>query len=233
MSHRLLCRIEQCTFRDKFRAMLRYLILVCLSADLQGFILAKESCLGGRSLRGLTELKPHHYYGINNITTSVSCCDENVCHGGLTLKNEQVSESSSFIINKPFGDYDLQHQYAQQLLLQSNDDASAEKTFMRVRHLDENNVETMDQYAQLFQRRGAVDELNRLAMEMLEINDKRPEAWVILALYHETRSDHEKALGTWYPCRQACSVPLHVINSNTSNLKHLRTKQYQWINDMR
>jgi len=80
------------------------------------------------------------------------------------------------------------------LQLQSNDDASAEKTFMRVRHLDENNVETMDQYAQLFQRRGAVDELNRLAMEMLEINDKRPEAWVILALYHETRSDHEKAL---------------------------------------
>lgn len=124
MSHRLLCRIEQCTFRDKFRAMLRYLILVCLSADLQGFILAKESCLGGRSLRGLTELKPHYYYGINNITTSVSCCDENVCHGGLALKNEQVSESSSFIINKPFGDYDLQHQYAQQLLLQSNDDAA-------------------------------------------------------------------------------------------------------------
>ena len=126
MSHRLLCRIEQCTFRDKFRAMLRYLILVCLvSANLQGFILAKESCSGGRSLRGLTELKPHYYYGINNITTSVSCCDENVCHGGLALKNEQVSESSSFIINKPFGDYDLQHQYAQQLLLlQSNDDAA-------------------------------------------------------------------------------------------------------------
>ena len=82
------------------------------------------------------------------------------------------------------------------LQLQSNDDASAEKTFQRVRHLDENNVDAMDQYAQLLQRRGAIEELNRLAIDMMEINDKRPESWVILALYHEARSDHDKALGT-------------------------------------
>lgn len=103
------------------------------------------------------------------------------------------------------------------LQLQSNDDAAAEKTFQRVRHLDENNVDAMDEYAQLFQRRGASEELNvrssylsahfqgdfthtcflqRLAMDMLQIDDKRPEAWVILALYHEARSDHEKSLGT-------------------------------------
>ena len=67
--------------------------------------------------------------------------------------------------------------------------------FDAAEQLDENNVECMDQYAQLFQRRNALGDLNRLAAELLEIDDKRPEAWVCLALYHESRSDHEKALG--------------------------------------
>jgi anaphase-promoting complex subunit 7 len=80
------------------------------------------------------------------------------------------------------------------LQLHTSDDAGAERTFARIRQLDENNVECMDQYAQLFQRRNALGDLNRLAAELLEIDDKRPEAWVCLALYHEARSDHEKAL---------------------------------------
>ena len=83
------------------------------------------------------------------------------------------------------------------LQLHMSDDAGAEQTFARVRQLDENNVECMDQYAQLFQRRNALADLNRLAADLLEIDDKRPEAWVCLALYHEARNDHEKALGTW------------------------------------
>jgi hypothetical protein len=117
-------------FRDKlfWASMLRYLISLCLLlGDLQG-LLAKESCLGGQSLRGLTELSSNHYYyyyGSNNITT-VSCCDETVCHGGLALKNEQVG--ASFIINNnPFGDFDLQHQYAQQLLQSNDRDAAAQR----------------------------------------------------------------------------------------------------------
>lgn len=65
-----------------------------------------------------------------------------------------------------------------------------------MRQLDENNVECMDQYAHLFQQRGALLELNRLASDLLEVDDKRPEAWVCLALHHEARSEHEKALGT-------------------------------------
>ena len=77
-----------------------------------------------------------------------------------------------------------------------SDDAGAEQTFARVRQLDENNMECMDQYAQLFERRGALSDLNRLAADLLEIDDKRPEAWVCLALCHEARNDHEKAIGT-------------------------------------
>jgi tetratricopeptide (TPR) repeat protein len=81
------------------------------------------------------------------------------------------------------------------LQLHVSDDAGAELTFARVRQLDENNVECMDQYAQLFQRRNALADLNRLSSDLLEIDDKRPEAWVCLALSHEARNDHEKAIG--------------------------------------
>lgn len=77
-----------------------------------------------------------------------------------------------------------------------NDDAAAEHTFARVRQIDPNNVDCMDQYAHLLQKRGATEDLNRLASQMLELDDKRPEAWVSLALYHQARNDNEKAVGT-------------------------------------
>lgn len=75
------------------------------------------------------------------------------------------------------------------------DDSAAERTFSQVRQIDENSVDGMDQYADLLQRRGAVEPLNRLATELLELDDKRPEAWVTLALYHKARNDNDKALG--------------------------------------
>lgn len=52
----------------------------------------------------------------------------------------------------------------------------------------------MDQYGQILARQNSLDELNSLASSLLEIDDKRPEAWSTLALYHEARNDHEKAL---------------------------------------
>lgn len=70
----------------------------------------------------------------------------------------------------------------------------AEKIFAQVRQIDEYEMESMDQYAQLFQRRCAHTELNRLAGDLLDLNDKRPEPWVCLALYHQARAEHEKAL---------------------------------------
>lgn len=83
------------------------------------------------------------------------------------------------------------------LQLHLSDDSGAEQTFARIRELDENNVDSMDQYAQLFLRRSALSDLNRLASDLLEIDDKRPEAWVCLALYHEGKNDHEKSLGMY------------------------------------
>lgn len=68
---------------------------------------AIESCLGGRSVRGLSSL--NHWSATDR---SVSCCDdETVCHGGLALKD--VSFTS------PVGDSKLVRRYAQ--ALESND----------------------------------------------------------------------------------------------------------------
>lgn len=66
-----------------------------------------NSCVGGRSVRGLTELSRLHW---PTTRTSISCCDETVCHGGLALKD------ASFI--SPVGDSTFRR-YAQ--ALESND----------------------------------------------------------------------------------------------------------------
>ena len=77
---------------------------------------------------------------------------------------------------------------------QINDEEGAARTFAKVRQLEYTNVDCMDQYAQILARQNSLDELNQLASSLLEIDDKRPEAWSALALYHEARNDHEKAL---------------------------------------
>jgi hypothetical protein len=78
----------------------------------------------------------------------------------------------------------------------SSDPGGAELTFSRIREIDECSMDAMDEYAQLFQRRGALAELSTLSADLLDLDDKRPEAWVCLALYHQAQNDNEKALGT-------------------------------------
>jgi len=71
----------------------------------------------------------------------------------------------------------------------------------------------MDQYAQLYQQISipssptdlnespttssssrSLFHLNKLAGELLELDDKLPEPWVCLDLYHQTKLDFEKVL---------------------------------------
>jgi anaphase-promoting complex subunit 7 len=75
-----------------------------------------------------------------------------------------------------------------------NDEAGAARTFHTVRQLDRCTVDSMDLYGQILARQNAMDELNELASTLLEVDDKRPEAWSALALYHEARHDHDKAI---------------------------------------
>lgn len=75
-----------------------------------------------------------------------------------------------------------------------NDEEKAGRTFARVRQLDPTIIDGMDLYAQILARQNNLDGLNQLASTLLEVDDKRPEAWSALALYHEARQDHEKAI---------------------------------------
>jgi anaphase-promoting complex subunit 7 len=75
-----------------------------------------------------------------------------------------------------------------------NDEEGAARMYAKVRQLEHTTVDCMDQYGQILARQNSLEELNHLASTLLEINDKRPEAWSTLALYHEARNDHEKAL---------------------------------------
>lgn len=77
---------------------------------------------------------------------------------------------------------------------QMNDEENAERTFYKVRQLDPTTIDSMDLYGQILARQNNLDALNQLASTLLEVDDKRPEAWSALALYHEARQDHEKAL---------------------------------------
>jgi len=73
------------------------------------------------------------------------------------------------------------------------DDARAEEVFVKLRYLDSNITTSMDYFGQVLQKRHAYNELNQLAGALLELDDKRPEAWTCLALYNEYR-DPDKAI---------------------------------------
>jgi tetratricopeptide (TPR) repeat protein len=74
------------------------------------------------------------------------------------------------------------------------DEAGAARTFAKIRQLDPTVVDGMDLYGQILARQNSLDELNQLASTLLAVDDNRAEAWSTLALYHEARQDHEKAL---------------------------------------
>ena len=50
-------------------------------------------------------------------------------------------------------------------------------------------MDHMDEYAELLRRKRAVTKLNQLSSDLLQINDQRPEAWVCLALNHQSKGN--------------------------------------------
>mmetsp|Transcript_25009 Transcript_25009/g.58680 ORF Transcript_25009/g.58680 Transcript_25009/m.58680 type:complete len:552 (+) Transcript_25009:170-1825(+) len=77
---------------------------------------------------------------------------------------------------------------------QMNDEENAGRTFASIRQFDPTVIDSMDLYGQILARQNNLDALNQLASTLLAVDDKRPEAWSVLALYHEARQDHEKAI---------------------------------------
>lgn len=74
-----------------------------------------------------------------------------------------------------------------------NDPRSAEMTFERIRSQEISQMDDMDQYAHILGREHRIDDLNELAESLLDVDDKRPEAWATLAIYYEALEDHGKA----------------------------------------
>mmetsp|Transcript_47144 Transcript_47144/g.115121 ORF Transcript_47144/g.115121 Transcript_47144/m.115121 type:complete len:635 (+) Transcript_47144:163-2067(+) len=80
------------------------------------------------------------------------------------------------------------------LKTQLGDDDAAEQLFRLLTQIDPTNVDGMDIYAHILARKHKQDALNLLATQLLEVDDKRPEAWSALAMYHEARNDHDKSI---------------------------------------
>lgn len=80
------------------------------------------------------------------------------------------------------------------IYLHTNDTLNAEAIFERVRYHEDTQIDYMDQYAQLLARSDKTTALNELADALLILDDKRPEAWTTLSLYHEVKENHDKAL---------------------------------------
>ena len=79
--------------------------------------------------------------------------------------------------------------------MELEDLVDAQYSFNKARVADNLNLDYMDHCAVLAKRRGQANDLNRLAHDLVSTNRKRPEAWIAVALYAETRGETEKALG--------------------------------------
>jgi anaphase-promoting complex subunit 7 len=67
-------------------------------------------------------------------------------------------------------------------------------TFQKIRSMDHNFIDGMDYYASILAKQLNLSELGKLSSDLLMVNNKRPEAWNALALYHDVCGDSEKAL---------------------------------------
>ncbi|KAI8051169.1 hypothetical protein BDF22DRAFT_692248 [Syncephalis plumigaleata] len=74
------------------------------------------------------------------------------------------------------------------------DTLNAYNSFMAVRTLDAKVVESMDRFAGLIRGQGNMLLLNRMAEDLMNINEFRPEPWVAMAVYCQCRNQPDRAL---------------------------------------
>lgn len=80
------------------------------------------------------------------------------------------------------------------LHLQNDDKAAAVRYFEKIRAQLPSQIDHMDKYAYILSRFKRPHDLNALADSLLMLDDRRPEAWATLAVYHQSRGDHDKAV---------------------------------------
>jgi hypothetical protein len=79
--------------------------------------------------------------------------------------------------------------------------------FSQARVCDPFSLEHMDHFALLLKLRGTPHELNRLAHDLLSIDQNSSEAWVAMAMHCHVQGDHPKA-GAHPLCARTCHGPV-------------------------
>lgn len=80
------------------------------------------------------------------------------------------------------------------LHLQNDDKAGAARYFEKVRKQLPSQIDHMDKYALILSKLKRSSDLNALADSLLVLDDRRPEAWAALSIYHQSRDDQDKAM---------------------------------------
>ena len=80
------------------------------------------------------------------------------------------------------------------LHLQNDDGPAAARYFERIRKQLPSQIDHMDKYAFILSKAKRINDLNALADSLLLLNNRRPEAWSTLAIYHKTKGDFDKAM---------------------------------------
>eukprot|EP01041_Mallomonas_annulata_P006220 gene6220-12601_t len=70
----------------------------------------------------------------------------------------------------------------------------AQQIFRQIKTLDDKNICGMDLYGQVLHYKEDSLALNRLASDLLNIDNKRPQGWIVAAMYSELKNDNEKSL---------------------------------------
>ena len=74
------------------------------------------------------------------------------------------------------------------------DPTGAYLAFQKARAIDPDCHQYMDQYAAILKSQSKLADLNKLSHELLRVNDKRPEGWIALARYAESKGQLDRAL---------------------------------------
>jgi anaphase-promoting complex subunit 7 len=81
-----------------------------------------------------------------------------------------------------------------QMLRKSGDSHGAKQLFVKLRRLEPDWVEGMDVFAAILRDEGNSMSLNRLATDLMDLAENRPESFVTMAILHEMKGEFEDAL---------------------------------------
>jgi tetratricopeptide (TPR) repeat protein len=81
-----------------------------------------------------------------------------------------------------------------QMLRKAGDNHAAKQLYVKLRRLEPDWVEGMDVFAVILREEGNSMSLNRLATDLLDFAENRPETLVTIAILHEMKGEYEDAL---------------------------------------